>query len=130
MTDGLTDGARQDRRRFSKWGLYLIVAGGLFVLLRTWHGRSIEAELVHRFPSGDVHLPAEIEIQVWQGDVLQADAYFPNPDSLAELTHTIRVPPGTYRVTFSILRPFPEVELRYQRDVSIEGEGRYFLSYE
>lgn len=119
-----------DRYRLSKLALLLIIGAALFLLLRTWHGRAIDVELVHRFPSGDRLLPAEIEIQVWNDDVLHGDAYFPDPESLAELEHTVRVPPGRYRVTYAVLKPFPNTELRYERWLTVEGEGRYYLSYE
>jgi hypothetical protein len=121
--------ARPPRRRLPR----LLVLAGVLVaavlLLERWHGRAVEAELVHRFPAGDRLLPADVEIQLWDGDTLHADAWFPAPNTLAELRHTVRVPPGEYRVTLAIVRTFGDPELELTRRVTIEASGSYFLEY-
>ena len=65
-------------------------------------------------------LPAEIMVQVWSDETLHADAYFPNPDSLAELSHTVRVPPGEYRVTFTRSEGVPSTVY-----IFFSEDGRY-----
>ena len=113
-----------------KIALFFILAAGLVAILRTWHGRAIDIELIHRFPSGDELLPAAVEIQVWRDDVLLADAFFPNPRSLRELDHSARLPRGDYRVTFTVMRSVGEIEVRFEHHLTVHEEGRYFLTYE
>jgi hypothetical protein len=122
--------AQSDRRRLARLAFYLIIAGGLFLLLRTWHGRAIDIEIVHHFPSGDQYLPAEVEIQLWDGTTLLTDSYFPHPDSIQELESSARVPAGDYRVTFSIMHPYGHREMELTHDLHVEEAGRYTIDYE
>jgi hypothetical protein len=120
---------RTERRRIARIAFLFICALGLIALARTWHGRAIDVEIVHRVDGGDVFLPADVEIQVWQDDVLHADAYFPRPDSLEELDHSIRVPRGRYRIVYSVIHELGEPEVRFEQTMVVHDPGRYFLSY-
>ncbi len=121
---------QSDRKRVKRLAVIVIFIVGLFLVLRSWHDRAIDVEIVHHATVSADLLPVEIMIQVWSGETLHADAYFPNPSSLDELSHTVRVPPGDYRVTYTIMRTYPQPEYRFERQLTIEAEGRYFLSYE
>lgn len=109
-------------------GVLAMLAAGI-VLLRGWHARSLDVELVHRFEDGDGLLPAEVAIQVWEADRLHADAYFPQPDSLRELRHTVRVPPGDYRVTYTVMQPYGAPTFEFAQGVAVQAEGSYYLHY-
>jgi hypothetical protein len=100
------------------------------LLLESWHARSVDAELVHRFPQGNRLLPAGVEIQLWDDhETLRADAWFPAPPTLSELRHTVRVPPGQYRVTLAVVRTLGEPEVELTRSLTIEDAGSYYLDY-
>ena len=119
-----------DRRRLAKSLLLLIIFGALVMGFRTWHGRALDIVLVHRFPSSDDLLPASVEVMVWEDDILHADAHFPSPESLNQLEHLARVPKGDYRVTYTVSREFGQIDLRFEQMLTVEEQGRYYLTYE
>lgn len=119
-----------DRKRLSRLVLVFIIIGGLMLGFRFWHGRPVDVEVVHHFPDGDVYLPGDVEVMVWKDDDLYADAFFPNPESLAELTHSIRVPAGTYLVTYSLFESYAVPRVRFQQRLDVQEQGRYYLAYE
>ena len=119
-----------DRKRLSRLVLIFIIVGGLMLGFRFWHGRPVDVEVVHHFPDGDVYLPGDVEVLIFSGDDLYADAFFPSPDSVAELTHSIRVPAGTYQVTYSLFEAYAVPRVRFQQRLEVEEPGRYYLAYE
>ena len=119
------------RRRLAKIALAVAAGAVLILFLQTWQGRAIEAELLHELPGADHLLPAAVEVMVWdEADYLHANATFFQPDSLAQLGHTVRLPAGEYRVTYSVVQSFGSVALRLESRVTIADSGRYFVRYE
>jgi hypothetical protein len=110
-------------------GILLLGAGLIFAADR-WQLRAVDAELVHELPNADSFLPADVEVQVWQDDILHASASFFTPDSLASLSHTIVVPPGDYQVDYAVVTRFGEAGLRFTAPLTVEEPGRYYLRYE
>ena len=102
----------------------------LIVALDTWQARPVEAVLVHQldgFPTPDA---TDIEVLAWGvDDYLHAEAAFFNRRSLSRLEHTIRVPPGEYRITLSAFQSKGASALRLQSEVTIVEPGRYFVHY-
>ena len=73
---------------------------------------------------------AAVEVQIWGDEVLHATAYFPSPQTLSELNHSAQLSPGEYRVTYSVIQEQGEVESRFEQQLVVELEGRYFLDYD
>jgi len=122
---------RQDWRKRTAKLLLLIAFCFLAVhLSERWQSKSVEATLVHHFVGGESYLPTNVEVMVWEEDILHSDATFYTPDSIAALEHTILVPPGDYRVTYSLFREFGHNQATFERELVVNGEGRYFLQYE
>ena len=107
-------------------GLGIILIGALDI----WQARPVEAVLVHQldgFPTPDT---VDIEVLAWGiDDYLHAEAAFFNVRSLSPLEHTIRVPPGKYRITLSAFQSQGVSTLRLQSEVTIAEPGRYFVHY-
>ena len=127
--------AQQKNRKSSRWFPARIVliagaAGLLIWLSHSWHGRAMEVELVHTVEGGDALVPAQVEVSVWQDDILHASATFYHVDSLTELSHTVVVPEGDYLITFSVVREFGAPSLRFEQTLEVDEPGRYFLRYE
>ena len=118
-------------RRLLARGVLIAGIVGLFVWFsHSWHGRAIEVELVHVVAEADTLLPAQVEVSVWENEVLHASATFYHPDSLAELSHTVMIPKGEYLITFSVVREFGETYLRFEQPLAVDEPGRYFLRYD
>lgn len=122
---------RQDWRKRTAKLLLLIAACFLAVYAsERWQSTSVEATVVHHFVGGEAYLPTNVEVMVWEDDILHADATFYTPESIASLEHTILVPPGDYRVTYSLFRDFGHNLATFERELIVNGDGRYFLQYE
>ena len=118
-------------RKFLTRSLLIAGIAGLFVWFsHSWHSRAVEVELVHVVDQGDTLLPAQVEVSVWEDEILHASATFYHPDSLAELSHTVLIPPGDYLITFSVVREFGESNPRFEQPLVVDEPGRYFLRYD
>ena len=121
---------RTSRQLWSRSLLILGFAGIVVWYGHSWHSRAFEVELVHQVHNGDSLLPADIEISVWEGDLLHGSASFFNLDSLDELSHTVVIPKGDYRIVYSVVREFGDTHVRFERALTVDEAGRYYLRYD
>jgi hypothetical protein len=119
------------RRLGARIALLSLLALVLVLIIKSWSGRALEIELVHRVEGADALLPADVEIQVWEGDTLHADVFFPRPESLTELSYGLHLPEGEYRLTFSIIGTAGQPERRAERTLTVTDQWQtYHLTYE
>lgn len=123
--------APETRRRLARVLLVLFVMGGGVWLISGWHGRAMDIEIVHHLPGADALLPARVEIHVWEGETLHANATYFHPTTLEELPpQSVNVPTGEYRVTLAVFQEFRGVAARLERQLTVTEAGRYHLHYE
>lgn len=122
-----------EKRERSSLARVLLLVGLIAVALwfgQSWAQRAVEVELVHRFPGGESLPPSDVEVMVWEDDVLHANATFYSPETLDEIAHTIAVPPGDYTVTYAVVQEFGSSLMRFENTLEVDEAGRYYLHYE